>query len=67
VPRRINEDHQAFRDVYAGKIRKELKKFINNGTIFRTRGGGKKINITISSSAAAMTVLGEEKAKRAMS
>jgi uncharacterized protein len=47
VPRRINEDHQAFHDVYAGRIRKELKKFINNGSIFRTRGDGKKINITI--------------------
>lgn len=47
MPRRIEEDHQDFRDVYSGRIRKELKKYIKNGSIFRTRGDGKKINITI--------------------
>lgn len=47
MPRRIEEDHKDFRDVYGGRIRKELKKYINNGSIFRTRGDGNKINITI--------------------
>jgi len=45
--RRIEEDHKDFRDVYGGRIRKALKKFIKNGSIFRTRGDGRKINITI--------------------
>jgi uncharacterized sporulation protein YeaH/YhbH (DUF444 family) len=47
LPRRISEDHKDFRDIFAGKIRKELKKFIKNGSIFRLRGDGKKIKITI--------------------
>lgn len=47
MPRRIEEDHKDFRDVYEGRIRKELKKFINNGQIFRSRGKGGKIAITI--------------------
>lgn len=47
MPRRIEEDHKDFRDVYEGRIRKELKKFINNGTIFRHRGKNGKIAITI--------------------
>lgn len=47
MPRRIEEDHKNFRDVYAGRIRKALKKFINNGKIFRTRGDGKRIIVTI--------------------
>lgn len=47
MPKRINDDHQQFRDVYGGRIRKELKKFINNGNIFRTRPNGKRIPITI--------------------
>lgn len=47
MPRRIEEDHKDFRDVYEGRIRKELKKFINNGTIFKNRGKGGKVNITI--------------------
>jgi uncharacterized sporulation protein YeaH/YhbH (DUF444 family) len=47
MPRRIEEDHKDFRDVYSGRIRKALKKFIKNGSIFRTRGDGSKINITI--------------------
>lgn len=47
MPKRINDDHQQFRDVYSGRIRKSLKKFINNGNIFRTRPNGKRIPITI--------------------
>lgn len=47
MPRRIEEDHKDFRDVYAGRIRKHLKKFIKNGSIFRTRGDGKKVRLTI--------------------
>ena len=47
MPRRIEEDHKQFRDVYGGIIRKALKKFINNGSIFRTRGDGKKVIVTI--------------------
>lgn len=47
IPRRIEEDHKDFRDVYGSRIRKALKKFINNGTIFRTRPDGKKVPITI--------------------
>ena len=34
MPRRIEEDHKDFRDVYSGRIRKALKKFIKNGSIF---------------------------------
>ena len=47
MARRIEEDHKDFREVYSGKIRKSLKKFINNGTIFRTRPNGKRIPISI--------------------
>jgi hypothetical protein len=46
-PRRIEEDHKDFRDVYGGRIRKALKKFVNNGTIFRTRPNGQRVPITI--------------------
>jgi uncharacterized sporulation protein YeaH/YhbH (DUF444 family) len=47
IPRRIEEDHKDFRDVYSGKIRKELKKWISNGSIFRHRGDGKRVRINI--------------------
>jgi len=47
VPRRINEDHKAFRDVVSGKIRKALKKFIKTGSVFRARGKNGKVSITI--------------------
>lgn len=47
MPRRIEEDHKDFIDVYSGRIRKELKKFTNNGSIFRLRGDGGKVDITI--------------------
>lgn len=47
MPRRIEEDHKDFRDVYGGRIRKALKKFINNGTIFRTRPDGTRVPISI--------------------
>ena len=36
-----------FRDVYGGLIRKTLKKFISNGSIFRTRGDGKRVVVTV--------------------
>lgn len=45
--KRIEEDHKDFRDVYAGRIRKNLRKFINNGTIFRTRPNGKRLPLTV--------------------
>lgn len=47
MPKRIDEDHKDFIDVYSGRIRKELKKYINNGSIFRLRGDGKKIDVTV--------------------
>jgi uncharacterized protein len=47
LPRRIEEDWKDFRDVFGGRIRKALKKFISTGNIFRTRGDGKKIRISI--------------------
>lgn len=48
MPQRIGEDHKDFHDVYAGKKRKALKKYINNGTIFRLRPkDGKVIPVTI--------------------
>ena len=47
MPRRIEEDHQQFRDVVGGKIRKELKKFIKSGKIFKNRGKNGKISISI--------------------
>ena len=45
--RRIDEDHKAFHDVYAGKKRKALQKYINNGKIFPKRGKNGKVNLTI--------------------
>jgi uncharacterized sporulation protein YeaH/YhbH (DUF444 family) len=47
VPRRITEDHNQFRDVVSGKIRKGLKKFIKSGQIVRNRGKNGKVSITI--------------------
>jgi len=47
VPRRITEDHNQFRDVVSGKIRKGLKKFIKSGQIFKNRGKNGKISINI--------------------
>jgi len=47
LPRRIEEDHKDFRDVVSGKIRKALKKFVKSGAIFRHRGKGGKIAISI--------------------
>lgn len=41
MPNRIEEDRKDFRDVYGGKIRKGLQKYINNGTIFRHKPNGK--------------------------
>lgn len=45
--RRIEEDYQDFMDVYGGRRRKALKKHIEDGSIFRTRGDGGKVRITI--------------------
>lgn len=47
MPRRVNEDHKDFQDVYGGIRRKELKKFIKNGSIFRRRGKDGKVVVTI--------------------
>lgn len=47
MPRRIDSDHKDFHDVYGGIRRKELKKYIKNGTIFRSRGKNGKIVVTI--------------------
>jgi uncharacterized sporulation protein YeaH/YhbH (DUF444 family) len=47
MPRRIDEDHKEFHDVYGGRKRKELKKYIKNGSIFRNRGKNGKIVLTI--------------------
>jgi len=47
MPRRINEDHKDFHDVYGGRKRKELKKYIKNGSIFKNRGKNGKIVLTI--------------------
>ena len=46
-PRRIEEDHQSFRDVVGGRIRKALRKFIKSGNIFRNRGKNGKVSIPI--------------------
>lgn len=45
--RRIEEDHKDFRDVYEGRVRKELQKFINNGKMFRLRSKGGAIPMTV--------------------
>lgn len=47
MPRRIDGDHKDFQDVYGGIRRKELKKFIKNGSIFRSRGKNGKVVVTI--------------------
>lgn len=47
MPRRIDGDYKDFRDVYGGLRRKELKKYIKNGTIFRRRGKDGKVVVTI--------------------
>jgi uncharacterized sporulation protein YeaH/YhbH (DUF444 family) len=47
LPRRIDQDHKDFKDVYGGIRRKELKKYIKNGSIFRNRGKDGKIVVTI--------------------
>jgi len=47
MPRRIDEDHKDFQDVYGGIRRKELKKYIKNGSIFRSRGKNGKVVVTI--------------------
>jgi len=47
MPKRIHEDHKDFQDVYGGLKRKQLKKYIKNGTIFRNRGKNGKVIVTI--------------------
>lgn len=47
MPRRVEEDHNMFRDVVSGKIRKELKKHLKDGSIFKNRGKNGKYKITI--------------------
>lgn len=47
MPRRIEEDHKDFHDVYSGRKRKELKKFIKNGSLFKNRGKNGKVILTI--------------------
>lgn len=47
MPKRIAEDHGDFLDVIGGKKRKELKKFIKNGSIVRRRGKNGKITIAL--------------------
>lgn len=47
MPRRIDVDHKDFLDVYGGKIRKELKKFKNNGRLIRRPKNGKSISVTL--------------------
>jgi uncharacterized sporulation protein YeaH/YhbH (DUF444 family) len=47
MPRRVHEDHKDFQDVYGGIRRKELKKYIKNGSIFRNRGKNGKVIVTI--------------------
>lgn len=45
---RIDEDHKDFHDVYSGRKHKQLKKFINNGKMFRRRPDGKgRIPMTV--------------------
>ena len=44
---RIDEDHKEFHDVYAGKKRKALQKYQNDGSIFRKRAKGDKLIINI--------------------
>lgn len=47
MPKRIHEDHKEFQDVYGGLKRKQLKKYIKNGSIFRNRGKNGKVVVTI--------------------
>lgn len=47
MPRRVEEDHKDFHDVYSGRKRKELKKYIKNGSIFKNRGKNGKVILTI--------------------
>ena len=61
MPRRITEDHNQFRDVVSGKIRKSLKKFIKSGQIFKNRGKNGKISINIPRIDIPHIVFGENK------
>jgi hypothetical protein len=45
--KRIEEDRKYFRDIISGKLRKELRKLIDNGGIVKNRGKGGKVILTI--------------------
>lgn len=45
--KRIEADRKYFRNIISGKLRKELKRQINNGSIVGRRGKGGKFSITI--------------------
>jgi uncharacterized sporulation protein YeaH/YhbH (DUF444 family) len=45
--RRVDEDYNDFVDVYSGKTRKELGKYINNGSIWKLRGKNGRLRMTI--------------------
>ena len=47
MPRRIEEDHKDFLDVYSGRIRKELKKYFKTGGFVKLRGKDGKIRIPV--------------------
>lgn len=47
MPRRIEEDHSDFRDVYAGRLRRELRRWVDNGQIFKSRPKGGKFAVTV--------------------
>lgn len=44
---RIDGDHKEFQDVFSGRIRKELRRLINNGSILKRRGKNGTISITV--------------------
>lgn len=41
MARRIEEDRKYFRTIYEGDVRREMKKFINDGTLYKMRPDGK--------------------------
>lgn len=45
--KRIEEDRKYFRDIISGKLRKELRRLINNGGIVKHRGKNGKVIVTI--------------------
>ena len=47
MPRGIERDWKLFRDVYSGRIRKALKKFIKNGEFVTQKGKNGKVSIVV--------------------